>query len=287
MRPRFACADFTFPLLSHDQSLDLIKLLGFKAVDIGLFENRSHLWPSREYKKVGASARKLARKLARRGLKPADIYIQPAIDFLGQAPNHPDARHRRRMRKIFMQTLEYSAECGCSHVSALPGLYFKEESRAASFGRCVEELTWRCEQARELGITFSVEPHIGSIVPKPEDALKLVEQVEGLTLTLDYTHFTKMGIPDARVEPLIQHSSHFHARGARKGSIQSTVSNNTIDFARIVKVMQDVCYRGYVEIEYVWTEFENCNKVDNLSETILLRDVILKAYKELSRSKRR
>ena len=29
MRPRFAGADFTFPLLSHEHSLDLISLLGF------------------------------------------------------------------------------------------------------------------------------------------------------------------------------------------------------------------------------------------------------------------
>ena len=287
MRPRFACADFTFPLLSHDQSLDLIKLLGFKAVDIGLFEDRSHLWPSREFKKVGVSARKLARRLARRGLKPADIYVQPASDFLGQAPNHPDARHRRRMRKVFMQTLEYSAECGCPHVSALPGLYFKRESKAKSFGRCCEELFWRCEQARKMGITFSVEAHIGSIAPVPKEVIKLVKHVPGLTLTLDYTHFTKIGVPDGEVEPLIQYSSHFHARGARKGGIQASVRDNTIDFARIVKVMQRTGYRGYIELEYVWTEFENCNKVDNLSETILLRDVILKAYKELSRSKRR
>ncbi len=37
MTPRLACADFTFPLLPHDKSLDLIAMLGFEGVDIGLF----------------------------------------------------------------------------------------------------------------------------------------------------------------------------------------------------------------------------------------------------------
>ena len=36
----------------------------------------------------------------------------------------------------------------------------------------------------------------------------------GLTLTLDYTHFTRLGLPDADVEPLLKVASHFHVRGA-------------------------------------------------------------------------
>ena len=50
---RLACADFTFPLLSHEQSLDVISMLGFDGVDIGLFEGRSHLHPSREFAAPG------------------------------------------------------------------------------------------------------------------------------------------------------------------------------------------------------------------------------------------
>ncbi len=38
--------------------------------------------------------------------------------------------------------------------------------------------------------------------------------------------------------------------------------------------MQPVGYRGYVGIEYVWIDWEHCNEVDNLSETILLRDFL-------------
>ena len=41
MQTRLACADFTFPLLSHQASLNLIRSMEFQGVDIGLFENRS------------------------------------------------------------------------------------------------------------------------------------------------------------------------------------------------------------------------------------------------------
>lgn len=96
----------------------------------------------------------------------------------------------------------------------------------------------------------------------------------GRTYSLDYGHFTRAGIPDAQVEPLIAHASYFHVRGARRGSIQATFRDNTIDFSRVVWVMKANGYGGYLSLEYVWNEWGKCNRVDNLSETILFRDYL-------------
>jgi len=274
MNKKFACADFTFPLLPHDAVLDLIALLGMKGVDIGLFENRSHLWPSKVFRNISKSAAELARKLDDRGLKPADIFLQPAADFVSPAPNHPDPKIRRKMRDLFERTVDFTAGCKAKHISALPGVHFEEEPRQASLQRCSEELAWRCETANKVGITFSVEAHIGSIVPSPKEALELIEMTPGLTLTLDYTHFTRIGLPDKQIEPLIQHASHFHVRGGCEGRLQASFKQNTIDYARVLKVMNDTGYKGYLGIEYVWIDWEHCNEVDNLSETIQFRDFL-------------
>ena len=45
-----------------------------------------------------------------------------------------------------------------------------------------------------------------------------------------------------------------------------------IDYARVLGACRKVKYPGYIGIEYVWIDWEHCNEVDNLSETILLRD---------------
>ena len=74
MKPALAAADFTFPLLPHDQALDLISMLGFEGVDIGLFEGRSHLQPSAQFRHLHKNARVLRRKLADRGLRLADVF---------------------------------------------------------------------------------------------------------------------------------------------------------------------------------------------------------------------
>lgn len=274
MTLRLACADFTFPLLPHEKALDLVALLDFDGVDVGLFEGRSHLWPSRVFQDVTASAKHLSRQLSDRGLALADVFLQTAPDFVSLAPNHPDPGVRRKARDWFTRTVEFTSECGGGHVSALPGVRFEGESADASLGRCCDELVWRCETARARGVTFSVEAHVGSIAPTPEAAARLVRSVPGLTLTLDYTHFTRDGSPDSEVEPLIAHASHFHARGARPGRIQASLKENVVDYRRVLEVMRQVGYSGFVGVEYVWIDWEHCNEVDNLSETILLRDLL-------------
>ena len=148
MKPKLACADFTFPLLAHDKVLDLIAMLELKGVDIGLFEGRSHLWPSREFKNLRRAARSLKKKLGDRGLVAADIFMQVGEDFEECAVNHPQATRRRKARDGFGKTLEYAAECGAVHVTGLPGVLFAEEPRVASWNRAVDELAWRVEQAK-------------------------------------------------------------------------------------------------------------------------------------------
>lgn len=271
---KLACADFSFPLLSHDKSLDLIALLEFDGADIGLFEGRSHLWPSRVFANMPASARELAAKLGDRGLSPADVFLQTAPDFESIAPNHPDPSIRRRARDLFAKTLEFAALCSGRHVTALPGVAFDGVPEADSLALCRDELAWRVELANQHKIIFSVEAHVGSIVPNPAAAADLVRSVPGLTLTLDYTHFTRIGVPDSEVEPLIGLASHFHARCARLDRLQCSFARNSIDYGRVLDVMRNVQYSGYVGVEYVWIDWEHCNEVDNLSETILLRNFI-------------
>lgn len=274
MKFKLACADFSFPLLSHDQSLELISMLDFEGVDIGLFEERSHLWPSREFQNTDSSAARLKKSLTARGLSCADLFLQMAPDFVPFAINHPDSTPRKKARDWFLHALDYAAGIGAPHVTALPGVRFDSESADDSWQRACEELAWRVEQARSRNIIFGTEAHVGSLAATPVDAERLVRDVPGLTLTLDYTHFTREGRPDSDIEPLLSHASHFHVRGAQPDRLQCSYKDNQIDYGRILDVMKENRYAGYIGVEYVWIDWEHCNEVDNLSETILFRDFL-------------
>jgi len=272
MKLKLACADFTFPLLEHERALDLIGMLEFDGVDIGLFEGRSHLYPSQVFRNAHRAGEEIRKQTADRGLNVADVFLQTDPDFTVFAVNHPEPERRRKARDWFQRTLEYAGGSGCGHVTALPGVTFEGVPEADSIGLCRDELAWRVDQAEAARIKFAVEAHIGSIVPTPPEALRLVQSVPGLTLTLDYTHFAYLGLPDSEVEPLVAHASHFHARGASQGRLQTSFENNVIGYEQILDVMDATGYGGYLGIEYVWVDWEHCNEVDNLSETILFRD---------------
>ena len=274
---QYACADFTFPLLEHDKVISLIALLGFEGVDIGLFENRSHLQPSAVLRQPEKSGKLLGRKIADAGLKAADVFLQCDVDFWPRAINHPEKSVRDEVRDYFLKMAEYARAAGARHITCLPGVLYKAESPEISYGRALGELNWRVEQAKKAGLVFGIEPHLGGIVDSPKKAMQLIGELPGITITLDYTHFTKIGIPDSQVEPLIPYASHFHARGAKEGALQTVLPENTIDYKRIVRQMIKTGYAGFIGIEYIWMDWEGCNRTDNVSESIRLKEWMRKA----------
>jgi len=105
--------------------------------------------------------------------------------------------------------------------------------------------------------------------------------VPGLGFTLDYAHFTRAGISDARIEPLAKLATHVHARAARRGRLQGSLKNNTIDFPRMLAALNKNNFAGWIALEYVWIDWEHCNEVDVVSETIMLRDGLVRAARKI------
>ena len=277
MKLKLSCTDFSFPLLAHDQTLAVIALLGLRGADIGLFAGHGHLKPGVELKRPQANGAKLQRRLAAHGLQAADVFLQIHAGFVEFAINHPEAHRRGFARDQFLRTLDYAKAAGADHVTILPGVTFAGEVRTAALARSAEELNWRVAQAKTAGVQLAIEPHIGSLTDTPERALELVERVPGLGFTLDYAHFTRAGIADERIEPLTKFATHLHARTARRGRLQAPSKENTIDFRRVVMALARQKFTGWIALEYVWIDWEHCNEVDIISETMQLKNLLTAA----------
>jgi sugar phosphate isomerase/epimerase len=277
---KLAVADFSFPLLDHEQALDLIRMFDVEGVDLALMGNRSHIRPEQIRVDPDGWTERLQSRLRERGLEVADLFLIPWTDFERMAPNHPDAGERLESRQLFELISDLAVALGAGGMTLLPGIHWPQEPRETSFRRAVDELAWRVECARGKQLRISIEPHLGSIVDQPQAVLELVNAIPGLELTLDYTHFVFQGIAEAEIEPLVQHARHFHARGAAPGRMQTTLRANTIDYERVLDVMAVTGYDGYVGIEYVWTPADppgsayDQTNTDNVAETILMRDLI-------------
>jgi len=268
---RFSCSDYTFPLLTRRQSLQLIRLLEFDFVDLGLFARSAELSPRLLVSNGEAFARSLKRDLSDAGLSVSDLFLQIGAHPGESAANDPSEAVRNTNRDVFRRSLDLCAELGCVHLTGLPGVWHQDASAEQDSLIAAEEARWRVQVANHAGIQYAIEPHIGSLCGSVASTQHLLSAAPGLTLTLDYGHFVAESEAPNAIHALLPFASHIHARGGAEGRLQASVAENEIDFADIMRSLRKMDYAGFIALEYVWVDWKDCNRVDNISETILLR----------------
>ena len=269
---KLACADFSWPGLSHGLALDIIGELGCEGVLLGLIGDYSPIHVATVREDIPFWSGRLVERIEAHGLQLADVFPIASMDLNELAVNHPDASERERSGVFYGEMLDFAARTPADGLTILPGMPFPEEEWATSFDRACSELRWRVEEARRRGLRLSVEPHHGSVVETPETAAQLVDAVPGLELALDYGHFTEQGIPDERVEPLLERTRLMHLRPCREGFVQTRMQDNTIDFDRIVNRLDELGFDGWLAIEFVHDARPGAQDCDVIQEARLLAE---------------
>jgi sugar phosphate isomerase/epimerase len=270
----FSGIDLTFPSLSFEKSLKLIKLLDFEKTDIALTAEADtrHLYTYKELENPRENGKKLLEYLHAHALVQTDLFV-----FLGDnnktALNNPDRAVREKSSDVFRRSVDYAISCECRHITMLPGVVFNDDY-SSSLRCAAEELSWRTDYAAQKEITLSVEAHIGSVADTPQKAVELLTKTKGLTLTLDYSHFIKNGSAQVEIDPLLQFTSHIHLRNAAKGSSQTIFQESEIDWLQVIQKIKQFKYSGALTLEFCSQSWENQNRVDTIGETVFLRDYL-------------
>ncbi len=179
------------------------------------------------------------------------------------------------MRDANLETVKglcaFCQDVGVAGITLLPGVLQPSLGHEGSIDMAIEQFARHVAVARDHGLRLSFEPHVESITEKPADAMRVVKQVDGLTFTLDYSHFACQGISDDEVEPLLAHTGHFHVRQAKEGQCQCRTNEGTIDMPRALRRLTELNYQGYVAFEYVWEQWMDNDRVDVICETLQLK----------------
>ncbi len=275
---KLALADYTFGSLQFDQSLHLIKLLGFDQVDLGLneIEDNLHLVTGEELRDPVENGKRVRERAEKAGLSISDVFMQRG-SFMDTALNHPDPVIREESSQAFKATVQYALACGCSHISIVPGCIFNDDY-SGSLKLASEELKWRCDYAAQHNISTGIEAHVESIVETPQRALALIQMTPGLTLTLDHSHFIRLGATQDEVDQLLPYTSHMHIRNTAKGFLQTIFEESELDYEKLVSRMKACNYSGTVAIEFCSIVWENLNRIDTIGETMKLRKCLEKHW---------
>jgi sugar phosphate isomerase/epimerase len=96
-------------------------------------------------------------------------------------------------------------------------------------------------------------------------------EVPGLQVTLDYSHFVAVGRPTPDGDVLIPHARRVDARQARRGKVQCRLEEGEIDFEHVVTALTRAGYRGTISTESVCVDYQGCNDLDVVTETLKMK----------------
>ncbi len=166
----------------------------------------------------------------------------------------PKSEERDKELADVKRWIDHTAAMGASHLRVFAGdkgkLSHEEASRLA-----IEALEECCEYSGKRGVFLGIENH-GGIVAEADGLLEIVKGVKSswLGVNLDTGNFnTADPYADlAKCAPYavnVQIKSEMQPRGAARGPA---------DLSRLVKILKDAGYRGFVTLEYeaaedVWT----------------------------------
>ena len=268
---RVSCGEYSFPdVPGHANRIGIVKLLGFDAVDIGLFvESDADL--SAE---LADRVRELGAALEAHELRGTDLFFTCGATFEEIAPNQRDPRDREHRRRQFAEAAALAEALGIPGLTILPGVAWPEAA-GTGWDVCVGELCWRVEEAARRRVGVGFEPHIGSIASTPELALSLLEAVPGLGVTLDLSHFDVQAIPVERALALAPHARHVHVRASLPGAIQVRWGQNESAIPELVEKLNDIGYDGAYCIEYVPMVKWRCDELDVVTESLHTRAALM------------
>lgn len=160
----------------------------------------------------------------------------------------PKGPQRDEQIAMVKKWVDRCALFGGPHIRVFAGEGHKDLSPGEARKLSIEALEECGEYAGKRGIFLGLENH-GGIVAEPADLLAIVQAVKspwvGINLDTGNFHTDDPYADLAKCAPYavnVQYKVEIHRRGAKQ--------NEIADPARIVKILRDANYQGYVALEY-------------------------------------
>jgi sugar phosphate isomerase/epimerase len=143
--------------------------------------------------------------------------------------------------------IDHAAAFGAPVIRVFAGVKPKDETEAVAVDRCVEGLQESLKYAAEKGVFLALENH-GGITATADQLLAIVKRLDSpwLGINLDSANFSSGGDPYEQLARIAPYAINAQIK------TEITVDGKKVptDLARVVKILKDAHYRGYVVLEY-------------------------------------
>jgi sugar phosphate isomerase/epimerase len=208
-----------FPDLSFQDALEFCSDLEYTSVELPLHETGRGLKPSEVHADLERSAR-FCRDTHRLDIAALDIQ-------LGQGPQYYD--HFTSCCKLAKAIKVVTLVIPCSEL----GTPFNEE---------IERLRKLVEIASLEGVVVGLKTQIGRMSQDPDTAVVLCDNVKGLRLTLDPSHYIAGPSQGGNFEKVLKYVQHVHLRDSTKEKLHVRVGQGEIDYGKLIQQLDKVGY---------------------------------------------
>lgn len=180
-----------------------------------------------------------------------ELTFRLGLDISGTAIGNdfcvPDGPEREFQLDMTRKWIDYSATMGAPVIRIFAGNVPKGDTEEAALDRCVAGINESVRYAAEKGVVLALENH-GGITATPAQLLAIVERIDdspwfGVNFDSGNFHTADPYADLARIAP-------YAVNAQVKVSVHPNDGREEADLGRIVGILKDAGYRGYLVLEY-------------------------------------
>ncbi|NKB71064.1 MAG: TIM barrel protein [Candidatus Latescibacteria bacterium] len=247
---KISCCAFNFQGLDLDEKLQLVRNMAFDTVDLSAKQG-DELSQQMMIESPESYGKTIREKAAQHGLTLDELFICTITDDGNDIDvSTDDAATQEKLLSYFQQFCVFGQAAGFESILLVP-VCSDETAPQTAWDNTVRILRRCTEIALSHELVFNIEPVDFSLLKTPEIACEMVEEVPGLGLTLDYSHYVCAGFSQEEIAKMHKHLRHMHIRQATKGSRQEPVETGTIDFDKVTQLLLDDDFSGNLAMEHI------------------------------------
>ena len=216
-----------FPDIPMPDVVEAFIDLEFTTIEVALRENGTVLSPSRIDREFDQAVR-IVRDSHRLDLCSFDVHI----DAAGQ--------------EYYEQ---FATICALAKATKVVTLTVPSGELGTPFNEEVERLQELVRIAEGEGVRVGMKSQIGRLSEDPDTVKVLCDNVRGLGLTLDPSHYYCGPHRNKNTEKIMPYVFHVHLRDSKKDQLQVRVGQGEIEYGKLITSLQRVRYENALSIQ--------------------------------------
>lgn len=137
---------------------------------------------------------------------------------------------------------QFAACCQLAKAIKVVTLTVRSAELGTPFNAEVERLQLLVALAAREGVRVGLLTEVGRMTETPENAVTFCDNVKGLGITLDPSHYTFGPHAGANYQPCLKHVYHVRLRDTTKDQLQVRIGQGEIEYGRLVNQLSKVHY---------------------------------------------